>query len=161
VFEHGGPPRKAKYIFLGNYIDYGEQSIEVLCLVLAYKILYADSIFLLRGIHECADMSRTGGFYDECKKRYNTDLWRTFINLFNCMPVAALIEEKIFCVHRELSPDLDSMEQIRQLARPTDARHPLHVFVLAAYILPFRYLTLVFCATCSGAVLILTSSGGI
>jgi serine/threonine-protein phosphatase PP1 catalytic subunit len=124
VFEHGGPPLRANYIFLGNYVDYGEQSIEVLCLVLAYKILYADNIFLLRGNHECAAVSRFGGFYDECIERYNIDMWRIFVDLFNCMPVAAIIDEKIFCVHRGLSPDLGSMEQIRGILRPTDASHP-------------------------------------
>ncbi|TMW40845.1 hypothetical protein DOY81_014075, partial [Sarcophaga bullata] len=59
-------------------------------------------------------------FYDECKRRYNVKLWKTFTDCFNCLPVAAIIDEKIFCCHGGLSPDLQNMEQIRRLMRPTD-----------------------------------------
>lgn len=54
------------------------------------------------------------------KRRYNIKLWKTFTDCFNCLPVAAIIDEKIFCCHGGLSPDLQSMEQIRRLMRPTD-----------------------------------------
>lgn len=60
------------------------------------------------------------GFYDECKRRYNVKLWKTFTDCFNCLPVAAIIDEKIFCCHGGLSPDLHGMEQIRRIMRPTD-----------------------------------------
>lgn len=60
------------------------------------------------------------GFYDECKRRYNVKLWKTFTDCFNCLPIAAIIDEKIFCCHGGLSPDLQSMEQIRRIMRPTD-----------------------------------------
>jgi hypothetical protein len=46
------------------------------------------------------------GFYDECKRRYNVKLWKTFTDCFNCLPIAAIIDEKIFCCHGGLSPDL-------------------------------------------------------
>lgn len=59
-------------------------------------------------------------FYDECKRRHNTRLWKSFTDCFNCLPVAAIIEEKIFCCHGGLSPDLESMTQIRSIARPTE-----------------------------------------
>lgn len=54
------------------------------------------------------------------KRRYNIKLWKTFTDCFNCLPVAAIIDEKIFCCHGGLSPDLQSMEQIRRIMRPTD-----------------------------------------
>jgi serine/threonine-protein phosphatase PP1 catalytic subunit len=111
-------------MFLGNYVDHGRQSLEVMCLILAYKIKYPENFFLLRGNHECASINRAHGFYDECKRRYNLKLWKTFTDLFNCMPVAALIGEKIFCMHGGLSPDLNSMEQIRRIRRPTGVSHP-------------------------------------
>merc|ERR1712227_500749 len=76
--------------------------------------------FLLRGNHECASINRIYGFYDECKRRYNIKLWKTFTDCFNCLPVAAIVDEKIFCCHGGLSPDLQSMEQIRRIMRPTD-----------------------------------------
>jgi len=59
-------------------------------------------------------------FYDECKRRYTIKLWKTFTDCFNCLPVAAIVDEKIFCCHGGLSPDLSSMEQIRRIMRPTD-----------------------------------------
>ncbi|XP_004536359.1 serine/threonine-protein phosphatase beta isoform isoform X1 [Ceratitis capitata] len=120
LFEYGGFPPAANYLFLGDYVDRGKQSLETICLLLAYKIKYPENFFLLRGNHECASINRIYGFYDECKRRYNVKLWKTFTDCFNCLPVAAIIDEKIFCCHGGLSPDLQGMEQIRRLMRPTD-----------------------------------------
>ena len=119
LFEYGGFPPEANYLFLGNYVDHGRQSLETICLLLAYKIKYPENFFLLRGNHECASINRLFGFYDECKRQYNIRLCKTFIKCFNCLPVAAIINEKIFCCHGGLSPDLQSMEQIRRIMRPT------------------------------------------
>ncbi len=104
-------------------MDNGKQSLEVICLLLAYKIKYPENFFLLRGNHECASINWIHGFYDECKRRYNIKLWKAFIDVFNCMPIAAIIGDKIFCMHGGLSPDLNSMEQIRRIMRPTDVSH--------------------------------------
>ena len=54
------------------------------------------------------------------KRRYNTKLWKTFTDCFNCLPVAAIVDDKIFCCHGGLSPDLHDLEQIKEIARPTD-----------------------------------------
>jgi len=120
LFEYGGFPPESNYLFLGDYVDRGKQSLETICLLLAYKIKYPENFFLLRGNHECASINRIYGFYDECKRRYNIKLWKTFTDCFNCLPVAAIVDEKIFCCHGGLSPDLQSMEQIRRIMRPTD-----------------------------------------
>jgi hypothetical protein len=61
----------------------------------ASQIKYPENFFLLRGNHECASINRIYGFYDECKRRYNIRLWRTFTDCFNCLPVCALIDEKV------------------------------------------------------------------
>jgi serine/threonine-protein phosphatase PP1 catalytic subunit len=74
----------------------------------------------LRGNHECASINRLYGFYDECQKRYNIKLWKIFTDCFNCLPVAALVGEKILCMHGGLSPDLTNLDQIKKLVRPTD-----------------------------------------
>ncbi|KAL2298358.1 hypothetical protein Nmel_015352 [Mimus melanotis] len=120
LFEYGGFPPESNYLFLGDYVDRGKQSLETICLLLAYKIKYPENFFLLRGNHECASINRIYGFYDECKRRYNIKLWKTFTDCFNCLPIAAIVDEKIFCCHGGLSPDLQSMEQIRRIMRPTD-----------------------------------------
>ncbi|KAL9320416.1 hypothetical protein ACSQ67_012255 [Phaseolus vulgaris] len=120
LFEYGGLPPEANYLFLGDYVDRGKQSLETICLLLAYKIKYPENFFLLRGNHECASINRIYGFYDECKRRFNVRLWKTFTECFNCLPVAALVDEKILCMHGGLSPDLLNLDQIRNLQRPTD-----------------------------------------
>lgn len=59
------------------------------------QVKYPENFFLLRGNHECASINRIYGFYDECKRRYNIRLWKTFTDCFNCLPVAALVDEKV------------------------------------------------------------------
>ncbi|KAJ9682459.1 hypothetical protein PVL29_018389 [Vitis rotundifolia] len=120
LFDYGGFPPQANYLFLGDYVDRGKQSPETICLLLAYKIRYPENFFLLRGNHECASINRIYGFYDECKRRFNVRLWKIFTDCFNCLPVAARIDDKILCMHGGLSPDLHNLDQIRNLRRPTD-----------------------------------------
>ncbi|KAF3661839.1 Serine/threonine-protein phosphatase PP1 isozyme 2 [Capsicum annuum] len=120
LFEYGGLPPRSNYLFLGDYVDRGKQSLETICLMFAYKIKYPENFFLLRGNHECASINRIYGFYDECKRRFNVRLWKIFTDCFNCLPVAALVDEKILCMHGGLSPDLHHLDQIRNLPRPTD-----------------------------------------
>jgi len=119
LFEYGGYPPESNYLFLGDYVDRGKQSIESISLLLAYKIKYPENFFILRGNHECASINRIYGFYDECKRRYTPRLWKRFTDCFNCLPVASIVAEKIFCMHGGLSPELRNFEQIRKLARPT------------------------------------------
>ena len=120
LFEYGGFPPESNYLFLGDYVDRGKQSLETICLLLAYKIKYPENFFLLRGNHECASINRIYGFYDECKRRYSIKLWKTFTDCFNCLPVSAVVDEKIICMHGGLSPDLQRLDQISRIMRPTD-----------------------------------------
>lgn len=120
LFEFSGFPPKANYLFLGDYVDRGKQSIETICLLMAYKVKYPENFFLLRGNHESETVNRLYGFYDECRRRYNLRLWKLFTDLFNWMPVAALIDDKIFCVHGGLSPELNTLDQISKIVRPTE-----------------------------------------
>jgi len=120
LFGKGGFPPEANYLFLGDYVDRGRQSLETICLLLAYKIKYPENFFMLRGNHEAASINRIYGFYDECKRRYNVKLWRVFADCFNCLPVAAIVDEKILCMHGGLSPHLANLDLIKNIARPTD-----------------------------------------
>ena len=120
ILEFGGYPPDANYLFLGDYVDRGKQSLETICLLLAYKIKYPENFFMTRGNHECSSINRIYGFYDECKKRFSIKLWKTFTECFNCLPVAAILDDKIICMHGGLGPDLDKIDRIRNIIRPTD-----------------------------------------
>ena len=120
IFERGGFPPAARYLFLGDYVDRGKRSLETICLLLAYKIKYPDKLFLLRGNHEDAKINRVYGFYDECKRRFNVRLWKTFTDCFNSLPVVALIDHKVLCMHGGLSPELTNLEQIEDIERPSE-----------------------------------------
>ena len=121
MLENGGEPTEANpYLFLGDYVDRGKLGTETIALLLAYKILLPKSVWLLRGNHESAAITRIYGFYDEMVKRFSEKLWKRFTDVFNWLPVAGLVDKRILCMHGGLSPHLTSLDQIRQLARPSD-----------------------------------------
>jgi serine/threonine-protein phosphatase PP1 catalytic subunit len=121
IFALGGDLPETPYLFLGDYVDRGYQSIETVSLLFLYKIMYPERIFLLRGNHECSYINRLYGFYDDLVRCYNDNwIWRRFSEVFSCLPVAAIAGEKIFCVHGGLSPLLESLDDIRNLPRPSE-----------------------------------------
>lgn len=120
MFEMCGFPPTSNYLFLGDYVDRGKQSLETILLLLCYKLKFPENFFLLRGNHESANVTRVYGFYDECKRRCNVKIWKSFVDAFNTLPIASIVAGKIFCVHGGLSPHLEHMDNIRQIARPTD-----------------------------------------
>ncbi|CAB4068846.1 PPP1C [Lepeophtheirus salmonis] len=108
----------------GQYTDLlrsVRQSLEVICLLLAYKIKYPENFFLLRAITNVPPLIASTDSTMSAKEDLVSKLWKTFTDCFNCLPIAAIVDdEKIFCCHGGLSPDLQSMEQIRRIMRPTD-----------------------------------------
>mmetsp|Transcript_15650 Transcript_15650/g.11025 ORF Transcript_15650/g.11025 Transcript_15650/m.11025 type:complete len:139 (+) Transcript_15650:188-604(+) len=110
LLEFGGMPPEANYLFLGDYVDRGKYSIETMCLLMCFKIKYPENFFLLRGNHEIAEINRMYGFYDDCKRRFSIKMWKKFIDVFNCLPITALIDDKILCMHGGLSPDLHTLD---------------------------------------------------
>jgi serine/threonine-protein phosphatase PP1 catalytic subunit len=120
LFEFFQHPPGTRYLFLGDYVDRGPQSIETVCLLFAYKIKYRDSFFLLRGNHECSLVNQQYGFFADVVQSFSVAVWRTFSDVFNCMPVAATISGKIFCVHAGISPDLRCPDDIRAISRPVE-----------------------------------------
>jgi serine/threonine-protein phosphatase PP1 catalytic subunit len=120
IFALGGDLPETPYLFLGDYVDRGYQSIETVSLLFLYKILYPDRIFLLRGNHECSYINRLYGFYDDLVHFHSIEMWYRFSDVFKCLPVAAIVGGKIFCVHGGLSPELGSLDDIRNLSRPIE-----------------------------------------
>ena len=116
--KRGGSPPETKYLFLGDYVDRGHNSIETFSYLLALKVKYPKSIYLLRGNHETAEISQMYGFYDECVQRYDAKMWDRFTEVFGYLPLAAVISKRIFCVHGGLSQHLGSVNDIAKQRRP-------------------------------------------
>ena len=119
LFEiSGGAPPHNKFLLVGDFVDRGKQSVETITLLIAYKLKFPDRIYLLRGNHESSSITRMYGFYDECKRRYSLSLWRDFCSMFNYLPISAIIDERILCMHGGLSPELDFVAKINSVIRP-------------------------------------------
>ncbi|KAJ3442388.1 serine/threonine-protein phosphatase pp2a-related [Anaeramoeba flamelloides] len=118
LFRVGGECPETNYLFLGNYVDRGFYSVETISLLVCLKLHYPRRITLLRGNHESKGVTQVYGFYSECLRKYgNANVWKYFTDMFNYLQLAALIDEKIFCVHGGLSPSISSINQIRVLDR--------------------------------------------
>jgi serine/threonine-protein phosphatase PP1 catalytic subunit len=120
IFDAGGYPPDTSYLFLGNYVNKGKFSLDTITLLFAYKVKYPDKLFLLRGHQESAHMTRIHGFYDEMLRWYGVKLWKRFCRAFDCLPICAIVDSKVFCVHGGLSPDLADLRQLERIERPTE-----------------------------------------
>jgi serine/threonine-protein phosphatase PP1 catalytic subunit len=101
-------------------VNRGQQSTEVIVLLFALLVRFPDRIIMLRGNHESATITKVYGFYDECKRRHSIKLWNQFVNAFNCMPLVALIDDKIMCMHGGISPSMESFKDVENFDRPLD-----------------------------------------
>jgi len=96
IFKIGGTLPDTSYLFLGDYVDRGFKSIETISLLFCYKIKYSNRLFLTRGNHECRKVTQVYGFYEECLKKYgNTLIWKTFTDVFDYLPICAMIDNKV------------------------------------------------------------------
>lgn len=125
LFKVGGNIPDTNYLFLGDYVDRGCFSVETVSLLLALKIKYPTRLYLTRGNHESRQTTQIYGFYDECNKKYgnNGNVWKIFTDLFDFLPICALVEGSFFCLHGGLSPSVDTIEEIRQLDRKCETPH--------------------------------------
>ncbi|OHT09083.1 Ser/Thr protein phosphatase [Tritrichomonas foetus] len=110
-----------KLLFLGDYVDRGNFSIEVISLLFAMKNLFPDTVHLLRGNHEFKAVNLKYGFYDECIQFFgNGEFFNECNRAFNYMPLAALVNEKMFCVHGGICKNLRTISQVREIQRGID-----------------------------------------
>uniref|UniRef100_A0A0M3IC96 Serine/threonine-protein phosphatase n=1 Tax=Ascaris lumbricoides TaxID=6252 RepID=A0A0M3IC96_ASCLU len=120
IFEMNGYPPKQRFLFLGDYVDRGKNSIETTLLLFCYKLLHPQQIFLLRGNHETRLINRVYGFYEECENRYSKALWQIFQSVFNCLPLCARISNRIFCMHGGISNEIVSWKAMKKIRRPLE-----------------------------------------
>ena len=102
----------ANYLFLGNFVDRGEWGIEVCILLFCLKILAPKNFHLVRGNHEIRDIQESFSFFSECSNRLNVELWEMFNDCFDNVPIAAILDQRIFCSHGGIPASVDSIDQL-------------------------------------------------
>ncbi|KAL7411668.1 Metallo-dependent phosphatase [Mrakia frigida] len=124
LLRRGGMVPGTSYVFMGDFVDRGLYSLETLSLLMALKAAYPDRITLLRGNHESRQITQVYGFYDECQQKYgNASVWKACCQVFDHLPLGAIIDGQILCVHGGLSPDIRTIDQIRTIARAQEIPH--------------------------------------
>jgi len=124
LMKIGGKAPDTNYLFLGDYVDRGYDSVETVCTVVAMKVRWPSRVFLLRGNHESRQITQVYGFYDECLRKYgNANVWKSITDMFDYLPLAALVDDEVFCPHGGLSPSLDTLDHIRALDRMQEVPH--------------------------------------
>jgi serine/threonine-protein phosphatase 4 catalytic subunit len=103
---------------MGDYVDRGKDSVETFLLLLALKVRYKNRVTLLRGNHESRIITQVYGFYDECIRKYGSlNVWRSCTEVFDCLTLGAVVDNKIFCVHGGLSPNIKEVNDLNNIDR--------------------------------------------
>ncbi|ORX90653.1 putative phospho protein phosphatase [Basidiobolus meristosporus CBS 931.73] len=125
IFELNGKPSPTNiYLFNGDFVDRGSFSLEVIFTLLAYRWLYPGALFMTRGNHETIDMNKVYGFEGEVKSKFSETMFKLFTETFNVLPLAHVVQNKIFVVHGGLfSRDNVTLDEIRKIDRFSQPGH--------------------------------------
>ncbi|RCK62413.1 Serine/threonine-protein phosphatase 4 catalytic subunit [Candida viswanathii] len=126
LFKTGGELPHTQYLFLGDFVDRGFYSLESFLYLISLKLRYPDRITLIRGNHESRQITTVYGFYDECIRKYGSvNVWRYCCEVFDYLSLGAIVggPQGVFCIHGGLSPEIDTVDQIRILDRKKEVPH--------------------------------------
>eukprot|EP01065_Artemidia_motanka_P022227 TRINITY_DN2644_c1_g1_i2.p1 TRINITY_DN2644_c1_g1~~TRINITY_DN2644_c1_g1_i2.p1 ORF type:complete len:347 (+),score=114.29 TRINITY_DN2644_c1_g1_i2:119-1042(+) len=120
----GGEVPDTNYLFMGDYVDRGFYSVETLLVLIALKVRYPDRVQIIRGNHESRQITQVYGFYDECLRKYGSvNVWRYCTDVFDHIPLSAVVDGKVFTVHGGLSPSINTLDQVRKIDRKQEVPH--------------------------------------
>lgn len=125
MFSIGGRVPDTNYLFLGDYVDRGLYSIETIMLLIVLKLRYPNRIHLLRGNHESRQITQSYGFYTECLNKYGSGskVWHYLTDVFDYLVLCCIIDNELFCVHGGLSPNVQTIDQIKIIDRFREIPH--------------------------------------
>ncbi|XP_073284033.1 serine/threonine-protein phosphatase 5-like isoform X2 [Primulina huaijiensis] len=100
IFELNGLPSEDNpYLFNGDFVDRGSFSVEVILTLFAFKCMSPSAMYLSRGNHESKSMNKIYGFEGEVKSKLSDKFVELFAEVFCCLPLAHVINKKVFVVH--------------------------------------------------------------
>ena len=117
LLDVGGNPETTKYLFLGDYVDRGTFSVEVVLLLYSLKLNYPKTIFMLRGNHECRQMTAFFNFRAEVLYKYDEATYDLFMDTFDSLPLSCIVNGKFLGLHGGISPDLKVLDDLNKIKR--------------------------------------------